>query len=402
MERYQGAEQAGIGEYAFVQARLAEKYARSLAELAPRLAASVQEVVAAADASGVDFVAIADNYRTTQARVSSFGLTATERTKLISAGWSDTDIADGIADYLNRDFSGLQTAADLSNLAAQISANGSALASALSDFADVLAAEQIALAAQLRLPFPTAVAGGPYTVDEGADLVLDGSGSSHPDLTVNQLSFEWDLDLDGNFDDATGSSPTISFLREKQGYIGVKVSAPNGYSDIGYARLTVNNLNGSPVIESAAPGTPPAIGHEESQVFSVTAADADAGDLLSYTWDVDGNLDPETTGSFTYNATFDAVGEHVVTVTVSDGSPLSADTKHFWRLTVTAPDNDHDGYGNNIDCDDANAAINPGAVEIYHNGIDDDCNPATPDNPDVDGDGSTYTTDCNDLDSACS
>ncbi|MDZ4384420.1 MAG: PKD domain-containing protein, partial [Nitrospirota bacterium] len=41
---------------------------------------------------------------------------------------------------------------------------------------------------------------------------------------------------------------------------------------------------------------------------------------------------------------------------------------------------DHDGYGDIADCNEADPTINPGRVEIRHNGKDDDCNAATPDN----------------------
>ena len=47
--------------------------------------------------------------------------------------------------------------------------------------------------------------GGPYTVAEGAPLSLDGSASSAGAV------YEWDLDGDGQFDDATGVSPTIAW-----------------------------------------------------------------------------------------------------------------------------------------------------------------------------------------------
>lgn len=54
---------------------------------------------------------------------------------------------------------------------------------------------------------PVADAGGPYTVKPGARVVLDASGST--DLEGDDLTYAWDLDDDGQFDDAVG--PTVTF-----------------------------------------------------------------------------------------------------------------------------------------------------------------------------------------------
>jgi hypothetical protein len=52
---------------------------------------------------------------------------------------------------------------------------------------------------------------------------------------------------------------------------------------------------------------------------------------------------------------------------------------------ATSVDNDGDGYTEEIDCDDNDPAINPGAAEIPYDGIDQNCNGT--DLTDVDGDG---------------
>ncbi len=81
------------------------------------------------------------------------------------------------------------------------------------------------------------------------------------------------------------------------------------------------------------------------------------------------------------------------------------------------PDGDGDGYGDDAgavtsctapadhvatggDCDDADPAVHPGAAEVC-DGIDNDCDPATDENGDTDGDGfSPCDGDCDDLDPA--
>ncbi len=56
---------------------------------------------------------------------------------------------------------------------------------------------------------PVADPGGPYTTEEGQEIVLDGSGSHDPDGA--QLSYEWDFG-DGHHD--TGVLPTHTYARE--------------------------------------------------------------------------------------------------------------------------------------------------------------------------------------------
>ena len=52
------------------------------------------------------------------------------------------------------------------------------------------------------------------------------------------------------------------------------------------------------------------------------------------------------------------------------------------------------------DCNDGNALVSPGAPEVCDDGADNDCNPATTDVRDADGDGVACTLDCNDADPA--
>lgn len=56
---------------------------------------------------------------------------------------------------------------------------------------------------------PVADAGGPYTIRVGRDLVLSAADFTDPDRNA-ELTFAWDLDGDGEFDDGTGPSAVFT------------------------------------------------------------------------------------------------------------------------------------------------------------------------------------------------
>jgi formylglycine-generating enzyme required for sulfatase activity len=71
--------------------------------------------------------------------------------------------------------------------------------------------------------------------------------------------------------------------------------------------------------------------------------------------------------------------------------------------TPDPADTDDDGDGlseNEGDCDDGDAAISPNESEATCDGVDNDCDPGTPDDIDGDADGVFCSTDCDDEDAA--
>lgn len=81
---------------------------------------------------------------------------------------------------------------------------------------------------------PTANAGGPYTGSVGATTSLDGSGSTDADGSI--VLYEWDLDDDGFFDDATGAS--ASFTCSAVGTFNVSLQVTDDGSPVGVASET--------------------------------------------------------------------------------------------------------------------------------------------------------------------
>jgi hypothetical protein len=141
---------------------------------------------------------------------------------------------------------------------------------------------------------PNADAGGPYIGWIGTPVQLDGSGTWDPDTAYADLTFEWDLDNDGTFDDATGDKPTYPWAGAYHGTIALKVTDDGctivppgawytGY-DIAYATVDISD-NHPPTANAGGPYT--ANPNATIALDGSGSSDPDAGDIIAYAWDLD-------------------------------------------------------------------------------------------------------------------
>ncbi|WMW25295.1 PKD domain-containing protein [Methanolobus sediminis] len=86
---------------------------------------------------------------------------------------------------------------------------------------------------------PVADANGPYEGCVGSTITLDATGSYDPD--GYPLTYEWDLDNDGEYDDATGMYAYYTWNSVGTYDVGLRVTDNSGACDIYVARVIINN-----------------------------------------------------------------------------------------------------------------------------------------------------------------
>ncbi len=162
---------------------------------------------------------------------------------------------------------------------------------------------------------PVAVVTQPGSTAEGTSVTLDASGSTDPE--GGALSFAWDLDGDGAYDDATGV--TVSITLPVAGITTVAVQVTDAAGATSTATATVVAANVSPTVNAGADVT---LGFDGRLVRAGSFVDPGA-DTFQATVDYGEGagsqpLPLDASKSFALDHTYPA-GQWTLAVTVCDG-----------------------------------------------------------------------------------
>jgi len=197
---------------------------------------------------------------------------------------------------------------------------------------------------------PTANAGGPYTVAEGATVALNGTGTD----PVDSVTLAWDLDGDGTFGETgssaargneTGNAPVFNAAGVQGATtrtVTLRVTDASGDSTTSTALVSVTN-----VAPTANAGGPYTVG--EGATVALNGSGTDPGGSPTFTWDLDGDGTFGETGSNaargneTGNAPiFNAAGlngptTRTVTLRTTDNNGASATATALVTVNNVAP-----------------------------------------------------------------
>ena len=173
---------------------------------------------------------------------------------------------------------------------------------------------------------PVAVAGGPYTGQEGGAVTLNGAGSSDPE--EGALTYQWDFG-----DGTTGSGPTVSHSWAQDGSytVTLTVTDPIGLSSTATATASIANvapaigaLTGATLLPGEAYNATGGFADPGAEAWSATVNYGDGG----------GPIPLQLSGkSFTLGHRYLVAGRFTLSVRVSDDDGTSLQSVGITVLT---------------------------------------------------------------------
>lgn len=321
VEKLQGAQQVGSHYGLLVQAEKTQAYAGLALEAGDAMLVELDALQATLEASGS--YGVEHDVAGLVATVEGSGLTEEERAVVLSFGYSEAQL-----DAAAAELGAFEAPAQVSWAAFVDAARGSfeALRPALVDViaqAEAVRAENEPLALRVA---PVAQASAPAAALVGEPIALSATATHlDPDAV---LAYAWDLDGDGEFDDATG--PNAEHVAPAPGLVVAAVEVTDGARrDIAMATIMVEPGNAPPELTALVPADyAPFADVGETIDLSATAEDAD-GDPITYTWFVDG-VEAGSGSALAFEMPDQEF--HAVRVVAADDDPYSADAVFTFQV----------------------------------------------------------------------
>lgn len=168
---------------------------------------------------------------------------------------------------------------------------------------------------------PAAAHGGPYVIEVGQDLELEGNGTDSNAGCGDRLTINWDLDNDGQFDDANGANPTVRW----QNIAGLAVGQPNrvriqvrdSAGETAIAETTLTIYPQEPVARGRANPNPAACRVDVTFDANASFHPNPTRTIAQYQWNVDGRGGFEGGGAV-FRYAYTQYGTYTVLLRVTD------------------------------------------------------------------------------------
>jgi len=229
---------------------------------------------------------------------------------------------------------------------------------------------------------------GNVTINKGQSINFSGDVTgTAPDPTPDPSPFRYSWNYGDGSSESTDQNPTHAF--QSAGTFNVSFTATDAINrpDTTPAKIAVTVVDTNPNLPPngtiVSPASDVTIKAGESVSFSGTATDPENSPSFSYQWDFGDGTVKSSLAQTTHK--YSSAGIYTAMFTVTDNEGLSDPSPATRTITVNlsaaqCTDNDKDmfspegGVCGPIDCDDYNAAVNPGAIEVCGDHIDNDCN----------------------------
>ncbi len=188
-----------------------------------------------------------------------------------------------------------------------------------------------------KVPVISSIVADPSQIMAGTPVVLTASATD-ADLPSGQtLKYEWDLDDDGRFNDATGETTPKSWPQSGLQVVRVKVTDNVGAYAIKNQVINVSNTKPTAAFEVL---TTPLIAGDEVSFTAAGSTDVD-GTIVKYEWDFDGDntadvrnvFESPTPASPLAKWTFAEPGEYAMSLVVTDNT--GGEDRLDFNLVVT-------------------------------------------------------------------